>query len=95
MRPARQLFALPFAVLAVLAGCGGYGDDDDESSEPTATTPESVKLAVYERSLSECGTQSVTNLARTYNVRPRQSAVATAVAVRWVDRLNGERDAVR
>jgi hypothetical protein len=89
------VLACLFVVLAVAAvGCMG-GDDDDGSAEPTATTPQSVKTAVYERSLSECFGQTVEQLARAYRVEPRQDTVATAVAARWVDRMNGEHDAVQ
>jgi len=94
MRPSLPCAPLLLVLVALLTG-GCMGDDDDGSAEPTATTPSSVKTAVYERSLSECFGQTVEQLARAYKVEPRQAPVATAVAARWVDRLNGEQDAVQ
>jgi hypothetical protein len=95
MRLRPLLVACLLVALAVAAGGCMGGDDDDRSVEPTATTPASVKTAVYERSLSECFGQTVEQLARAYKVEARQGPVATAVAARWVDRLNGEHDAVQ
>jgi hypothetical protein len=85
--------ALVVVVAVVVAGCGG--GDDAGSTEPAVTTPAALKTNVYERSLSECSTAKVTDLARTYNVSPRQKAVATAVAARWVDTLHAFEDAVQ
>ena len=94
MRVRPLLVACLLVALALAAG-GCMGDDDDGTVEPTATTPASVKTMVYERSLSECYSQTVDQLARAYNVDARQGPIATAVAARWVDRLNGEHDAVQ
>jgi hypothetical protein len=82
---------LALACAALVAGCGG-GDDD---SADTQTTPSEVRLAVFERAFSECGSESVAELAGKHNVSKSTAAVSTAVGQFWAQRFGGYEDAAR
>jgi hypothetical protein len=79
------------ACAALVAGCGG--DDDDADS--ARTTPEEVRTAIYERAFSECGSESVADLAGKHHVAKNAAAVSTAVARFWAEHFGGREDAVR
>jgi hypothetical protein len=82
---------LAFACAALVAGCGG-GDDD---TAPTPTTPDDVRTAVFERAFSECGSESIEELAGKHNVSGNTAAVSTAVGQFWAERFGGYQDAAR
>jgi hypothetical protein len=82
---------LALACAALVAGCGG-GDDD---SADTQTTPSDVRTAVFERAFSECGSESIAELAGKHNVARNTAAVSTAVGQFWAERFGGYADAAR
>jgi hypothetical protein len=82
---------LALACAALVAGCGG-GDDDAAETE---TTPSDVRTAVYERAFSECGSETIEELAGKHNVARNSAAVSTAVAQFWAEQFGGHEDAVR
>lgn len=82
---------MALACAAFVAGCGG-GDDD---AEPAETTPAAVRTAIFERAFSECGSETVEELAGKHNVARNSAAVSTAVAQFWADQFGGHADAVR
>jgi hypothetical protein len=79
---------LALACAALLAACGG----DDEGSD-TETTPSDVRNAVFERAFSECGSESVAELAGKHNVARNTAAVSTAVGQFWAEQFGGYEDA--
>jgi hypothetical protein len=81
---------LAFACAALAAGCGG---DDDASS--TDETPPDVVNAMYERAFSECGSETIAELAGKHNVARNSAAVSTAVAEYWAERFGGREDAIQ
>jgi hypothetical protein len=81
---------LALACAALFAGCGG----DDEAA-PAETTPSAVRTAIFERAFSECGSETVEELAGKHNVSANSAAVSTAVAQFWAERFGGREDAVR
>jgi hypothetical protein len=87
-----RIGALALACAAFVAGCGG-GDDDD--SADTLTTPSDVRTAVFERAFSECGSESVEELAGKHNVSKNSAAVSTAVGRFWAERFGGYEDAAQ
>lgn len=91
-----RLLVLLLTSLAVLvaAGCAG-GDDGGEDATPARTTPQEIRLAVFERSYSECATYSLERLALTHGVDATPGQVSTAVAEAWAKRFGGGPDAVR
>jgi hypothetical protein len=80
------------ACAALVAGCGGNGDDDDASAQ---TTPTDVRDVIFERAFSECGSETVVELAGKHNVAKNSAAVSTAVAQFWTEQFGGHEDAVR
>jgi hypothetical protein len=81
-------------VVALIAvSCGG-GDDDDSGPAPLAT-PEAVRTTIWERSFSECSSESLKKLAAKYDVDPVPADVALAVGKTWSQRFDGGADAVR
>jgi hypothetical protein len=80
---------LALACAALVAGCGG-GDSDE-----TQTTPSDVRTLVFERAFSECGSESLEELAGKHNVSRNTAAVSTAVAQYWAERFGGYEDAIR
>jgi hypothetical protein len=82
---------LALACAAFVAGCGG-GDDD---ASETQTTPSNVRNAVFERAFSECGSETIKELAGKHNVARNSAAVSTAVAEYWAEQYGGLEDAVR
>jgi hypothetical protein len=87
-----RIGVLAFACAALVAGCGG---DDDASSEPEQATPSNVRNAIFERAFSECGSETVAELAGKHNVSRNSAAVSTAVAEFWAAYFGGHADAVR
>jgi hypothetical protein len=83
---------LALACAALVAGCGGDDDGDDAAAQ---TTPADVKTAIFERAFSECGSETVKELAGKHNVAANSAAVSTAVAQFWADHFGGHADAVR
>jgi hypothetical protein len=83
---------LALACAALVAGCGG---DDDASPNPGETTPADIRNAVFERSFSECGSQSIKQLSGKYNVDANSADVSTAVGEAWASELGGREDAAR
>jgi hypothetical protein len=83
---------LALACAALVAGCGGDDDGDDAAAE---TTPADVKTAIFERAFSECGSETVKELAGKHNVAANSAAVSTAVAQFWAEQFGGHADAVR
>lgn len=81
---------LAFACAALVAGCGGSDDAAD-----TETTPNDVRTAIFERAFSECGSESIKELAGKHNVAGNSAAVSTAVAQYWAEQFGGGEDAVR
>jgi hypothetical protein len=79
------------ACAALVAGCGG-GDDD---ATETQTTPSNVRNAVFERAFSECGSETVEELAGKHNVSQNTAAVSTAVGRYWAEQFGGLEDAVQ
>jgi hypothetical protein len=82
---------LALACAALVAGCGGSDDD----TAPTPTTPDDIRTAVFERAFSECGSESVEELAGKHNVSGNKAAVSTAVGQFWAERFGGHEDAAR
>jgi hypothetical protein len=82
---------LALACAALAAGCGG-GDDD---SAVTQTTPADVRNAVFERAFSECGSESLEELAGKHNVDGNTADISTAVGEYWAAELGGYEDAER
>ena len=82
---------LALACAALVAGCGG-GDDE---AEPAETTPADVRTAIFERAFSECGSETIEELAGKHNVARNSAAVSTAVAEFWAERFGGYEDAIR
>ena len=80
------------ACAALVAGCGGDDDDGDVAAQKT---PNQVKTAIFERAFSECGSETVKELAGKHNVSANSAAVSTAVAQFWADQFGGHADAVR
>jgi hypothetical protein len=78
------------ACAALVAGCGG--DDDDTAAQ---TTPADVRTAIFERAFSECGSETVKELAGKHNVPRNSAAVSTAVAQFWAEQFGGHADAVQ
>jgi hypothetical protein len=94
----RRLLFLGLLVLAlvILPACGGGGDSgDDDAGPPPLATPESVRVAVWERSYSECASTSLKRLAFKYGVDPERDQVTQAVGEAWAEQFNGFDDAVR
>jgi hypothetical protein len=83
---------LALACAALVAGCGG---DDDASPNPDETTPADIRNAVFERAFSECGSESIEELAGKHNVDPNSADVSTAVGEFWAGEFGGREDAVR
>ncbi len=101
----RRLALLLVLTAPVLAGCSG---DDENEAATTATTapavtetteairtPDEVKIAVFERSYSECGSFSIPRLAAKYKVPRRPASIASAVGRAWTDQFNASADAVQ
>jgi hypothetical protein len=86
---------LPPLVLLALAcsACSGGSDDSAETTLPVRTTPESIRLAVFERSYSECASYDLQRLAAKYRVDARPQPVAFAVARAWTQQFGGGQDA--
>jgi hypothetical protein len=83
---------LALACAALVAGCGG---DDDASPNPDETTPADIRNTIFERAFSECGSQSIQQLAGKHNVEANSADVSTAVGEFWARQLGGREDAVR
>lgn len=83
---------MALACAALVAGCGG---DDDGGDDGDRTTPEAALNSVYERAFSECGSETVAELAGKYNVSKNSAAVSTAVGVFWAEQAGGFEDAAR
>jgi hypothetical protein len=83
---------LALACAALVAGCGG---DDENGNGAAQTTPPDVKTAIFERAFSECGSETVKELAGKHNVAANSAAVSTAVAQFWADQFGGQADAVQ
>jgi hypothetical protein len=81
-----------FACAALVAGCGG---DDGDDAAPAQTTPADVRTAIFERAFSECGSETVEELAGKHNVSKNSAAVSTAVAEFWAQQFGGHADAVQ
>ena len=107
--PGKLVIGLVVVAIAAAAGVGvalwttvindepaARTDTAVDLSEVFPTDPQ-VKTAVYERSLSECASNSLERLAAQYHVRPTSRAVATGVANSWAERFVGwpADDAVR
>ena len=76
----------------VVGGCARGGDDEDAT--PARTTPDEIRLAIFERSYSECASYGVERLALKYRVDATPNQVALAVAESWRRRFRGGQDAV-
>ena len=83
---------MALACAALVAGCGG-GDGDDGAE--TETTPSDIRTAVFERAFSECGSETIEELAGKHNVARNSAAVSTAVAQFWANQFGAHADAVR
>lgn len=83
---------MALACAAFVAGCGGDDGDDGASAQ---TTPDDVRTAIFERAFSECGSETVAELAGKHNVSKNSAAVSTAVAQFWAQEFGGHADAVR
>jgi hypothetical protein len=88
-----RIGVLALACATLVAGCGG--DDDTSSEAEQATTPSAVRNAIFERAFSECGSETVAELAGKHNVSRNSAAVSTAVAEFWAEYFGGHADAVR
>jgi hypothetical protein len=90
------VLVLVLALLALAAGCGGLGGDDDgeSASPPAQTTSASVRTAVFERAYSECATYPMVRLATKYGVDPKVDPVSRAVARFWTRQFNGGKDTI-
>jgi hypothetical protein len=80
------------ACAALVAGCGGDDDGDDAAAQ---TTPDDVRTAIFERAFSECGSETIAELAGKHNVANNSAAVSTAVARSWAQQFGGHEDAVQ
>jgi hypothetical protein len=87
-----RIGVLAFACAVLVAGCGG---DDEANPEPDQTTPSDIRNAIFERAFSECGSETIEELAGKHNVSRNSAAVSTAVAEFWVEYFGGHADAVR
>ena len=83
---------MALACAALVAGCGG---DDDASPNPDETTPADIRNVVFERSFSECGSESIQKLAGKHNVDANSADVSTAVGEFWAGEFGGREDAAR
>jgi hypothetical protein len=92
VRPLVTLAAF-LAAATLAAGCGGGGSEG--SSAPVSTTPESVKLTIYEHSLSECKSYRLKDLAHKYSVDPNWTKVSRAVGTSWAKMFKAGADAKR
>jgi hypothetical protein len=81
---------MALACAAFVAGCGG-----DDESEEAQTTPADVRTAVFERAFSECGSETLKELAGKHNVASNTAAVSTAVGQFWAQQFGGHEDAAR
>jgi hypothetical protein len=101
MRTAFACAAIVF-VSVFTAGCGD--DSSDAGAPPTTTettapagtlpTSESVKLAIFERSYSECASTELNALKAKYKLRDTTDQVlATGVALAWIKYFKGGQDA--
>ena len=92
-------------VLAIATVLGCSSDDSDEVDAAPATTatttadplptPETVKIAIFERAYSECASTEFALLANKYKVAKKTKPnVATAVAVAWTKYFKGGKDAI-
>jgi hypothetical protein len=89
--------ALAVLVVALAVGCssGDSEQADSTTTAPAVATPESLKLAVFERAYSECASTEFEPLAAKYKVADKtRPAVATAVAREWVEFMRAGPDAV-
>jgi type IV pilus biogenesis protein CpaD/CtpE len=98
-RSQNAIRSLPLAVLlvALAVGCsGGDSEQADSTTVPAAvTTPDGLKLAVYERAYSECASTELARLTAKYKVADKtKTGVASAVAQEWVEFLQAGQDAV-
>jgi hypothetical protein len=80
-----------FACAALGAGCGG----GDEEGAEAQTTPSEGKTAIFERAFSECGSETIGELAGKHNVSANSGSVSTAVAEFWTEHFGGHADAIR
>jgi hypothetical protein len=88
---------LAVLLVALAVGCStGDSEQADSTTAPAAvTTPESLKLAVFERAYSECASTEFEPLAAKYKVADKtRPGVATAVAREWVEFMQAGPDAV-
>jgi hypothetical protein len=83
---------LALACAALVVGCGGDDDDGDAGGQ---TTPADALNTVFERAFSECGSETVVELAGKHNVAKNSAAVSTAVGEFWAAQAGGNEDAVR
>jgi hypothetical protein len=89
-----RLLGTLIILVTVLFAVGCAGDDEEEPERAAVTTPDRIRVAVFERSFSECGSESLRRLARKYDVDPTRRQVAQAVAQAWTKRFGGGPDAV-
>ena len=93
-----QRSALAFVVVVLAVGCSS--DDSDQPDARAATTevaptPDNLKLAVFERSYSECASTDFERLAAKYKVADKtEPGVATAVARGWAEFMRAGPDAI-
>ena len=90
----RALCLLTLVAASVLAvGCGGDTSDDFEPA-PLAT-PKRIRLAVFERSYSECASYTLGRLSGKYHVDKTRDQVSIAVGRWWTRFFDGGTDAIR
>jgi hypothetical protein len=83
---ALSLIAASLATAAILAGCGGGGG----GTTTTGTRPfDPASDVAYERSYTDCGSVSISDLANRYHVKQDRDKVAIAVGKYWAKRAHG------
>ena len=88
------LVAVGIATAAIILGVGRLAAGGEDSAEPEPyVTPQEIRLAVWERSYSECSSYSVRSLAEKYHKQPVPQAVANGVGEAWASVFKGGADA--
>jgi hypothetical protein len=80
------------ALAGTLAACGGSKHTSTTAAPSTTTSVEAN--ATYERSYSECASNTTADLAQKYKVKDDRNVIASAVAKYWAGRAGGGSDAV-
>ncbi len=100
--------ALAILVAVLAAGCSSSSSEEAQQTTTSAAdttgrppigpgpTNRNVKLVIYERALSECGTYPLAELAAKYKAAKKtKRSVAQVVGRAWAQFFRGGRDAIK